>query len=218
LGRLTVSATPNEPPFVLAVQTAQQPGSVALLRGEEIVAETRFADGRRGGGELAPAVRALLERAPGGRIDFVAVALGPGSYTGSRLGLSFAEFFAFGRGVPLLGVCDLAALAQRASAPGERVATGVVAHDGRVFAAVYAGRAHDEPEEVAAPAIVAADAFAALAALHGARAVLAPPEEATAADVGRLAARRFARTGRGDAPTTLEPLYLQPASPERTGP
>jgi tRNA threonylcarbamoyl adenosine modification protein YeaZ len=203
------------PFFTLAVETAQQPGSVALLEGARVIAERVFVDAPRGGGSLSPAVAELLALAPERRIDLVATALGPGSFTGARIGLAYATFFAFGRGLPLIGVCDLAALALVEAAPGERVAPGVVAHDGAIFGAVYEGVRDDEPTPLRPPAVQSADEFRAAASAAGARVVVAPPARITASAIGLVAVRRFARTRIGDDPARLEPLYLRAASPER---
>lgn len=203
--------------FTLAVQTSQTPGSAALLRGEEVLAERVFPETARGGGSIAPAVAEILALAPGGRIDLVATALGPGSFTGARIGVAYAAFFAMGRDVPVVGVCDLAALAHAVGRPGDVVATGIVAHDGAIFGAVHRLVAGGEPEVVREPAVLTPEAFAALASAEGAAATTAPPARASAAAIGIVAARRFARDGRGDDPALLEPLYLRPAAPERGG-
>ncbi len=203
------------PPYVLAVATAQSPGSVALLRGEVVVAERVFSAGSRGGVELAPAAAELLKLVPDGRVDLVATAIGPGSFTGARVGLVFAQFFAFGRGVPIFGVSDLAALACRHASPCERVLTGVVAHDGRIFGAVYEGAESGSPVLVTAPTALAAAAFAELAVAFSARIVLCPPMQMLASDIGRAAVLRHRTDPAGDDPTGLEPLYLEPAAPER---
>lgn len=208
----------DDRPYVLAVATAQSPGSVAVLHGEELVAERVFAPGSRGGVGLKPAAEELLKLVPGGRIDLVATALGPGSFTGARVGLVFAQFFAFGRGVPLFGVSDLAALALRHARAGERVLTGVVAHDGRIFGALYEGAAGGCPVLASAPTIHAAEAFADLAKAAAARVVLCPPEAVLASDIGRAAVLRHRAEPQGDDPIGIEPLYLEPAAPERVRP
>jgi tRNA threonylcarbamoyl adenosine modification protein YeaZ len=204
-------------PIVFALSAAQPRGGVALLRGEETLFASAFPEGERGGTALKPKTEEALRFAPDGRVDVVAVGLGPGSFTGSRVAVSFATFFAFGRGLPVLGVCDLEALALEIATDGEKVASGIVAHDGAIFGAVYEGVAALEPRVLAAPEVLSAEAFAAAAASFGARVALAPPLEIAAAAIGRLAARRFLRTGVGDDPVLLEPLYLRPSAPERKG-
>jgi len=210
-------------PYVLAMLAAETPGSAALLRGDETLGELVFEGAPRGSSALGPAVAELLKLAPGGRVDLVAVGLGPGSFTGARVGLAFARMFAFGRAAPLVGVSDLEAWALRLLADAPVVAPAIVAHDGRVFGAVYGapegqGAATAPPRALVDAAPFAPEAFAALAAAHGATPAHAPPARVLASDVARAALRRFRRAGRGDDLATVEPLYLEPAAPERPRP
>jgi tRNA threonylcarbamoyladenosine biosynthesis protein TsaB len=197
-------------PLILAIETSGPIGSAALLRGDATVAERRFEAGTRGGGELHPAVTALLAVEGGRAPDRVAVGIGPGSYTGARIGLVFAKTFAFGRGLPLVGVSALEAVALRVCPEG-RAAAMMEAHPGHVYAALYACGGAGAPTVLRAPGLVARDAF--LASLDaGDRVIELPPEQAWAVDVGRVAARR---TAFEPDPGALEPLYLQPPAPER---
>jgi tRNA threonylcarbamoyl adenosine modification protein YeaZ len=199
-------------PLILAIETSGPAGSTALLRGATVLAEQRFEPGARGGSLLHPGVVAVLAAAGGARPDLVAVGVGPGSYTGARIGVTFAKIYAFGRGVPLHGVCALEAIALRAR-PSGRTAVLMNAHPGHCYAALYACAEGSPPAVVRAPALVPRDAF--LAELAGDEAILeAPPEQSWAADVGGVAARRGGKGAILD-PGALEPLYLQAPSPER---
>lgn len=132
--------------MVLVIDTSSACSGIALLRpaGErwQPEAEAVFPSGR--GEELAGRVRALVEPAA---ISGVAVALGPGSFTGIRVGVAYGLGLAMGLDVPLsgLGTLDLAA-ARAASEP----ATGLAeAGRGRVYhLAPGAEPGHAEPGEV----------------------------------------------------------------------
>jgi len=79
--------------------------------------------------------------------DAVAAGQGPGSYTGLRVGLAFAQGLARALGVPFVGVDTLAGMAARV--PG-RVAVGLTARNRLVYAALYdAGRLVRGPEKLA---------------------------------------------------------------------
>jgi tRNA threonylcarbamoyl adenosine modification protein YeaZ len=199
--------------LILAIETSGAAGSVAMLRGGETLAERRFDPGMRGGNLVHPGVVAVIEAAGGVRPDLVAAGIGPGSYTGARIGVVFAKMFAFARGLPLIGVCALEAVACRVL-PAGRSAVLMTANPDRAYAAIYATRGERPAEILREPAFVSRSAF--LAGLGGGEAVIElPPEQAWAADVGRVA---WLRTSAGvvpDDPGPLEPLYLQAPSPER---
>ncbi|HNW61206.1 MAG TPA: tRNA (adenosine(37)-N6)-threonylcarbamoyltransferase complex dimerization subunit type 1 TsaB [bacterium] len=109
---------------LLAIETATPICAAALTQGEALVVEYRAALKNSHGRLLTRAVDALLADA-GWRmsdLDAVAVSIGPGSFTGLRIGLAFAKGIAMAQEIPLVAVPTLAALA--AQAP---VAQGLIA-------------------------------------------------------------------------------------------
>jgi tRNA threonylcarbamoyladenosine biosynthesis protein TsaB len=86
-------------------------------------------------------------------IDGFAVATGPGSFTGLRIGIATMQGLAFAAGKPLLGVSALVALARvgQSEAEGRRIATWVDAWRGEIYAALYDGEREIEAPVVAAP-------------------------------------------------------------------
>jgi tRNA threonylcarbamoyl adenosine modification protein YeaZ len=125
---------------ILALETATSHGSVALLDGERVVER---AYETRGAGAIA-AAEALLARehvAPHA-LDAVAVSVGPGSFTGVRLGVAAAQGIALATGCRLIAVGTLEALAEAARAtdwgvPGAFVLPLVDARRNEVYAALY---------------------------------------------------------------------------------
>jgi tRNA threonylcarbamoyladenosine biosynthesis protein TsaB len=123
---------------VLALDTTNRAGSVALVVDDRVVDE-RAGDASRSQGERLPAELAQLG-APWPTIDLFAVASGPGSFTGLRIGIATMQGLALVTGRRAVGVSALDALAQLAgadAAPGTLVASWIDAQRGEVFSALY---------------------------------------------------------------------------------
>lgn len=225
-------------PLVLAVETATATASVALWRGGELLGERGAPEGAPAAAVLLPALDALLGEAALGldAVDAFAVSVGPGSFTGLRIGVATVKGLAFGTGRPAVAVPTLQALAAAAPAGGPAAAV-LDARRGEVYAAGF--------EEGGAPAAwlpegvypaanlverlppgcrvvgegVAVCAGALRAAPDATRVLVPPPEgRARAAHVGALAARVLAAGGVHD-PAELVPRYVRRAEAEvkRTG-
>src|SRR5262245_22331077 len=128
--------------LVLALDTTTSSGSCALARDGRVVGE-QVNDAPNAHAEHLPGdLISLLDRAGVAlsEIDAFAVATGPGSFTGLRIGIATMQGLAFAEGKPLVGVSGFDALARIAgndSAKGFGVATWVEAWRGEVFAALY---------------------------------------------------------------------------------
>lgn len=131
--------------ILLAMDTSTSAITVAVHDGSRVLAERSMLDARAHTEHLAPLLTEVLSAAgltPGDVTD-VAVGVGPGPFTGLRVGLVTARTFAFARGVPCHGVVSLDALAHAAVVDGSRSGTAelVVATDARrkeVYLARYA--------------------------------------------------------------------------------
>ncbi|MEX2972903.1 tRNA (adenosine(37)-N6)-threonylcarbamoyltransferase complex dimerization subunit type 1 TsaB [Streptomyces sp. C184] len=102
--------------LLLALDTATPAVTVALHDGSGVLAESRQVDARRHGELLLPAVDRVLAEA-GRKLDAVSdivVGVGPGPYTGLRVGLVTAATFGAVLGVPVHGLCTLDGLAHAA--------------------------------------------------------------------------------------------------------
>ncbi len=142
---------------------------------------------RRQGEMLVPVLERFLDRAGVklAEIEGIAAGQGPGSYTGLRVGLAFAQGLARALGVPFVGVDTLAGAAARVGGRRE-VAVGVSARNRLVFSALYAGE-----ERRWGPGKLELEAFRALAPC---RLLDAPPSGRALA---RLGARALAAGERG---------------------
>ncbi len=99
--------------MLLAIDTATAMMGLALHDGRDLVAESHWRTTQNHSVELAPAVEAMLSQAGLKPRDLSAVAVctGPGSYTGVRIGVALAKGLASARGLPLVGIGALDALA-----------------------------------------------------------------------------------------------------------
>jgi tRNA threonylcarbamoyladenosine biosynthesis protein TsaB len=148
---------------LLAFDTATPAVTVALHDGERVVASVTRVDAMRHGELLAPGIAAVLEAAGIVRQDVTAVAVGvgPGPFTGLRVGLVTARTLALALDVPVYGVCTLDVLAVQAVDQGAVDGPFLVATDARrkeVYCATYdeGGRRLTGPH-VERPAAVATD-------------------------------------------------------------
>ncbi|WP_129295781.1 tRNA (adenosine(37)-N6)-threonylcarbamoyltransferase complex dimerization subunit type 1 TsaB [Streptomyces lydicus] len=202
--------------LLLALDTATPAVTVALHDGTRVLAESRQVDARRHGELLLPAVDRVLAEA-GKKLDAVSdivVGVGPGPYTGLRVGLVTAATFGAALGVPVHGLCSLDGLAY-ASGLTEPF---VVATDAR-RKEVYWARYGDARTRLTEPAVDRpadlADQVAGVPAV-GAGAVLydtvftglrrEAPEHQSAGALAALAAEKLAA---GEELPPPRPLYLR---------
>ena len=124
-------------PRFLAIDTGNEFGSIALLRGPDILEERELAARDGVGGHLLEEIAGLLARhgCELGQIDFIAVSTGPGAFTGVRVGLTAAMGLAESAGCRIVGVSRLMAMASLGTRPFRAVLSD--ARRGEVYAAVY---------------------------------------------------------------------------------
>jgi tRNA threonylcarbamoyl adenosine modification protein YeaZ len=93
---------------VLAIDTSTSRTSVAIIEDGTVV-YSGFRDGATAHGPSLPAL--VQEALAVSDVDEVVVGMGPGPFTGLRVGIAFAESFALAREIPVRGVCSLDAIA-----------------------------------------------------------------------------------------------------------
>jgi tRNA threonylcarbamoyladenosine biosynthesis protein TsaB len=143
--------------ILVALDTATPATVAGVLRADGSVVEARDdpPPGSRGehASRLLPLIEQALEAIGWSAVERIAVGVGPGGFTGLRIGIATARALAQAHGLPLVPVGSLAVLA--AGSEGT-VAAVLDARRGEVFAAVY-----DSGRELVAPAALAPEALAA---------------------------------------------------------
>jgi len=223
---------------ILAIDTATWNCGVALVRDGAVLAEQAERTTSNHAGTLPRLVDETFAAA-GERLergDVVAVTIGPGSFTGLRIALSFAKGLAFAGGFRLIGVPTLDALAVAAPAVDGRLCAALDARKQEIYAALYErmdGRLYRVGTPVAAAAERVAHALAGpctfvgdavesygdvFRRVLGAAATLLPSDAhpPRAAAVARLAAARLRGDGASDDLVSLAPDYLRPPEAELT--
>jgi tRNA threonylcarbamoyladenosine biosynthesis protein TsaB len=102
---------------ILAIETSTLTGSVALVSDGRLLGETTLSVSVQHSERLMPAVEQLLRDAntPADQVDLFAVAQGPGSFTGLRIGIAAAQGLALARSKPLVGISTLMGLSMNAA-------------------------------------------------------------------------------------------------------
>jgi len=217
---------------ILAIETATDQLGVALVDETRVLASFELLAERAHAVELPQAVTKVLQA--GGQVleqlEAIAVDIGPGSFTGLRIGLAFAKALVFRIQKPLVGVPSLDILAAHVPYASHQICPILDAKQRKVYTALYQaldGRLRKQSDYQ----LVTIDELMSLfkdgsvvflgdgvplcqAQLQqhlGERALFAPPELwlPKAATLGRLGLERL-RQGVRDDPRTLVPMYLYP--------
>jgi tRNA threonylcarbamoyladenosine biosynthesis protein TsaB len=209
----------------LSIDTASSLASIALSRDGEVTAERAWECRRNHTVELLPAIDGMLRDAGVTNADLTAVFadIGPGMYTGLRVGISTGQGLARALGLPLVGVgrLELDAWPHRAFA-GEVIAVHRAGRGDLAWAAHRGGREVSGPllskplelaGYISGPTLVAGEVDDALqAVLHaeaGTLAQFAPDGPPRALALAALGHERL-RAGGDFGPALVRPLYLRP--------
>ncbi len=124
----------------IALETTGRTGSLAVLDDDTVRAELELPSEQRSARSLAPGIQALLAEVAwqAHELDLVAVAVGPGSFTGLRIGVTTAKILAYAAEAAIVGVDTLEAIARRAPSDLDSVEVVMDAERGQLFAARFA--------------------------------------------------------------------------------
>jgi tRNA threonylcarbamoyladenosine biosynthesis protein TsaB len=149
--------------LTLAIETSGAVGSVALLDSPRVLAEQELELGRRHGQELIPAIHRLLSgcRRTARDVELVAVSVGPGSYTGLRVGVVCAKTLGYSTECRLAAVDTFHAIADNSPPDVSTIEIIGDAQRGDLFRAKYTRTAHAKWRCDAGTNVIAAEAWAA---------------------------------------------------------
>lgn len=219
---------------VLALESTERVGSVAAMADTNLLCELRLDPQKRSAQSLVPGIETLLDRVgwQPADLDLVATTIGPGSFTGLRVGVTTAKTLAYSVEADILGVDTLEVIAARAPCSVQILSVAVDAQRGQVVAQTFE-RGQDGWLRPTGPAgLIDVDAW--LGSLAPGTCVAGPilrkmadrvPDGATlldpqywapsAAAVARLAVRDY-EAGRRDDVWSLVPRYSRRSAAEET--
>jgi len=218
--------------YVLAIETSTSRSSVAIVDQDRVVASAALGVPRRHGEFVSPAIRFCLDQAglTADRLTGVAVGLGPGLFTGLRVGIATAQSLAASLHLPAVGMSSLDVLAFQVRYAPELICAVIDARRGELYWGLYRAvpggvqrqdglqlgtieKLTAELESEGDDVLVVGDgALAHRKKLEYVDVELAGPETGwpDAAVLGELAAPRFLRE-ETQRPTDLQPIYLRDA-------
>lgn len=234
--------------LILAIETSTKVGSVALLESsgeeggggtsEKILGELTIHLGGNHSASLMPALDHLLQETnlDIGQVQGIALALGPGSFTGLRVGVATVKGLAYALNVPVVGISTLDTLAHNLCYASTLVCPVLDARKNEVYAAIYQGNGSGHLERITPDLVISpeelsrqltgkgkviflGDALQVYGEIWqkklGAQALFAPPELSypRAVQVGRLGLAKF-QSGQTLNPFSFTPLYLRRSEAE----
>ena len=124
---------------ILGIDTSSKFLNIALSEDESIIKEEFHLLDRRHAIELVPRIKELLKtsRVSINKIDAFVIGVGPGSFTGMRIGVSAVKGFGIASGKPCIGVASMDSIASNAIDRGIDIVPVIDAKRGQVYAAIY---------------------------------------------------------------------------------
>lgn len=141
---------------ILALETSGKSASVALMSGPQCLLTGEIRPDQRAAAHLTPLIADLLRTAkvPPQEVAAVAVTVGPGSFTGLRVGVTTAKVFAFATGAKLVAIDTLSALAAQVTLPYDRLEVVMDAQRKELVVASFSSDGSGPPTAKAAPRIL----------------------------------------------------------------
>jgi tRNA threonylcarbamoyladenosine biosynthesis protein TsaB len=203
---------------ILGFETSTRRGSVALLEADQVIASLTHDQPKSHAEAMLPLMTRLLADAGWSKnsLDRLGVGLGPGSFTGLRVGIALADGISLGLDRPLIGIPSLRAMVEGPLSAGRGPCAAVLdAHRDELFVAVFAS-----DRELCPASVVARAGLASFLLAHAVEAVVGADADGNTGDVPYLrgedldlphAGRIAQLTGRADPHSSAQPIYVRGA-------
>ncbi len=226
--------------IILAIETTAKMGGISIIRNGEILAEIMHAGAETYCVRLLPDIEKIFASLDISWKDLsgVAVSLGPGSFTGLRIGIATAKAIAFSLDIPILGIPTLDALATNITACSDLLICPVIdARKEQIYTAIYTYRKNELTKITSYMAIKPLEFIQTLSGKNESICFLGDGliryneifdsffqktrcfaaaknlNYVKASNIAFLAALRL-KKGQKDDPLTLQPIYIRPSDAE----
>lgn len=219
---------------ILAVDTSSKICSVAILEDRQVLDEINLDDGRTHSENLMPTIQLILERndLTLDDIDLIGVTVGPGSFTGIRIGIASVKAMAEVKNIPVAAISSLQCLAKNISKDSGTVVSMIDARNNNVYGGIYDISTNSVVEECAESVDALVDKITPYKnitfvgdgaiinkgkiqrAFYGQKVEFAEENEQRAANTGILAYEKYLTNSLESADSVI-PLYLRKSQAER---
>lgn len=220
--------------LILAIETSTQICSLALLQDRTLLAEWYVQSGRTHSTGIMDQLAGLLSRSKIDKKELTAIAvnIGPGSFTGLRIGLSLAKSLAIALNIPVVGIPSDEALAYLGELSDNYVATLIDAQRNTYYYSLYRWQ-DGAPQQISATVVLPYTEIKTILAgldrkvltvgeyktelFEGGTNILTAPQHLMLPRATNLALAAQLRLsqGRSDSPYTLAVNYIKPSEAER---
>jgi tRNA threonylcarbamoyladenosine biosynthesis protein TsaB len=128
---------------ILGIDTSSKFLNIALSENKDIIRERSYLLDRKHARQLVPRIKELLDKSgvPIARIDAFIIGIGPGSFTGLRIGVSTIKGFSLALGKPCIGVASMDSIACNVEDDDKNIIPVIDAKRGQVYSAIYRRKA-----------------------------------------------------------------------------
>lgn len=217
---------------VIGIETSGPVGSVAVCSDDTIAGKKTFGKNLNHGKEIVSSLKAIFDEITWepNDVDLIAVSIGPGSYTGLRIGITCAKTLAYTLKKPVIDVPTLDVLAENVRSDIENICPVIDAKRKKVYACIYARNDNEKkritdyliisPRELLKilpePVLLFSDGLIPYKDLFAEKKTIIATDESCIADavtVARLGLKRYEQGKRCEL-NQLIPLYLRKSEAE----